>query len=513
MSGFDVVVGTPVLNSAGLIVRDSPPGGNSNGILDPGESVTLIALVGNSGLGNGYNVLGTFASGDARLTVSDPNGTYGTIRRDSTIGNFGDRYGVTADGGIPPGTAVSCTLRLAADGGYTAVRPFTIRVGMPATPGALMADHDTGYCRLTVSCIGSIGYNTPNTPQQGNGFKYPKNAYTALYYGGMMAGNSASYVVDRHYGVPATDINTDWAIAESLRFYPPVRGDEMIVGSYTDGAHSSPQGLTVTQTSYMSAAPGYDDFVIMVFDYANAGASPINGLYSGMIADFDVGTSTSDQAATDANRRAAYIWEDGVNNPTAGFKLLYPTTASNLSVIDHDIYVYPDTSMSEGAKYAFMNGDLSFPNSNRAYDWSVITAAGPFDLAPGAGQRVAYAVVGGTDEGTFLEHCDSAQSWYDHNVGIAEKPANILPQRLTFRLVPNPVRRSARISYNLPVAGKVSVRVFDISGREQAVLLDAQRPAGAGVIDWTPRTLSRGVYFVRLDAGTTSAVEKVMLVR
>ena len=513
MSGYDVAVGTAVLNYTGMIVRDSPPGGNSNGILDPGESVTLITTVANSGIGNAYNARGVFISGDVRLSVTDSMGGYGMIPHDSSRNNAADRYGVTADPGIPPGTPVPCTLRLYADQGYSVTRPFTIRVGMPATPGALLADHDTGYCKLTVSCIGSIGYDTPNSPQQGSGFCYPKSATTALYYGGMMAGNGPGYIVDRHYGVPATAINTDWAIDESLRFYPPTRGDEMIMGSYTDAGHTSPQGLKASQTSFMSAAPGYDDFVVMVFDYQNTGSSPINGLYSGMIGDFDVGTSTNDDASTDAGRRAAYIWEDGVNNPTAGFKLLYPTTASNLTVIDHDIYVYPDTSMSEGAKYAFMNGALSFPQSNRVYDWSVCCAAGPFDLAPGAGQRVAYAVVGGSDEPSFLEHCDSAQSWYDHNVGIADKPAALLPAGLAFRLAPNPVSRSARIAYNLPNAGRLSVKVFDISGREQAVLLDEQCPAGAGAIDWTPRALARGVYFVRAAYAGDTRVEKVMLIR
>jgi hypothetical protein len=511
VSTYDLTVGSAVFGYAGIVVHDST--GNNNGILDPGESANLVVLLHNAGLGNGYNVQSLLASGDARLVVSDPDGAYGTIFHDSTRGNYADPYAVTADPGIPPATPIACTLHVTADCGCNRTLVFTIRVGLPATPGVVLADHDTGYCKLTVSCLGSIGFDTPNTPQEGSGFCYPKSSATALYYGGMMAGNSASYVVDRHYGVPATAINTDWAIVDSLRFYPPTIGDEMIQGSYDDAAHPSPQGLKATQTSYQNAAPGYDDFVVMVFDYENTGSAAINGLYSGMIGDFDVGTSTADDAFTDAPRRAAYMNENGVNNPTVGFKLLSPTTASNLSVIDHDIWVYPDTSMSEGAKIGFMNGTFSVPQSNRSYDWSVITAAGPFDLPVGAHQRVAYAVVGGSDANSFLVNCDSAQSWYDGHVGVFTPPPDAGKLASLLSVTPNPLAGAACIRYAMPAAGRLSIKVFDINGREVASLIDGPVAAGAGTLTWTPRNIANGLYFVRAQVLDQKLVQKVMVVR
>ena len=511
VSTYDLTVGSAVFTYAGLVVHDST--GNNNGILDPGESAKLVVLLHNGGLGNGYNVQGLLSSGDTRLAVSDPDGAYGDILRDSTGGNYADRYEVTADAGIPPATPISCTLRVTGDCGCDITLRFTIRVGLPATPGVVLADHDTGYCKLTVSCLGSIGFDTPNTPQQGSGFCYPKNAFTALYYGGMMAGNSASYVVDRHYGVPATNINMDWEIVDSLRFYPPLIGDEMVQGSYDDAGHGSSQGLKVTQTSYQNAAPGYDDFVVMAFDYENAGSAAINGLYSGMIGDFDVGTSTADDAFTDATRRAAYINENGNPNPTAGYKLLYPTTASNLTCIDHDIWVYPDTAMSEGAKLAFMDGTVSVPQSYVTYDWSICVAAGPFDLPVGARQRVAYAVVGGSDVNSFLVNCDSAQSWYDGHVGIVTPPPDAGYLASRFSVSPNPLTGAACIRYAMPTAGRLSIKVYDINGREVASLIDGPVAAGAGTLTWTPRNIANGLYFVRAQVLDQKLVQKVMVVR
>jgi hypothetical protein len=264
----------------------------------------------------------------------------------------------------------------------------------------------------------------------------------------------------------------------------------------------------------MTALPGYDDFVVMVFDYQNTGAQPINGLYSGMIGDFDVGTSTDDVAYTEATRRTAYIYEQGVGNPTMGFKLLDPTSASNLTVIDHDIYVYPETAMSEGAKFGFLDGTLSFPQSNRTYDWSVCVAAGPFDLPPGETHRVAYAVVGGSDETSYLVNCDSAQSWYDRNlVGINEQPRSLRTPHSALAIAPNPFSRLTHISYTMPQAGNLSIRVYDATGRHVATLLEDKVPAGTGVINWQPKNVARGIYFVRARMNDNTVVEKVMLVR
>ncbi len=512
-STFDLTVGAPVLGYAGLTVLDTM--GNNNGILDPGESAQLLVLLHNGGLGNGYNVAGHLASGDARLTVSDPDGTYGTIMHDSTGSNNADRYDVTADAGIPPATSIPCTLHVTGDGGYSATLVFVIRVGMPASPGVVVATHDTGYCALSVTCLGAIGFDFPAAPQQGVGFCFPKAGATGLYYGGFMCGNDSSYLVDHYYGMPASNVQTDWQISDSLRFYPPFHGAQMIQGSYTDAGHPTPHGLKATQTSYQSATPGYDKFVVMVFDLDNTGANPLNALYSGVMCDFDIGsTPSANDAGTTPGSRAAYEWATGSPNPTMGIRLLYPPTAANTAVIDHDIYVYPtDTAMSEYMKYRFLDGQLNESHSDRSYDWSVVVSNGPFDLSAGGRQRVAYAIVGGTDTANFLANCDSAQSWYDGTLGVNERPAQFLPPGASFQVAPNPFSHAAVIRYSMPVAGRLAVKVFDINGREVENLIDRTVSAGSGSLTWTPRNIANGLYFIRCQILDRKLVQKVMVVR
>ena len=78
---------------------------------------------------------------------------------------------------------------------------------------------------------------------------------------------------------------------------------------------------------------------------------------------------------------------------------------------------------------------------------------------------------------------------------------------------PNPFNSLTRITYQLPEAGEVKLRVFDVSGRQVSDLIRVQQPAGvhSNVLDG--RQLASGVYMVRLEAcGNTSQV-KVMLVK
>jgi hypothetical protein len=491
-------------------VIDSPPGGNSNARFDPGETGSIVVSVRNAGGEDAQNVTAQLTSGYPLFTITDPNASFGTIPAGATRNNNSDRFAASAGSAIPQGTYVPCTLQLHSDNwAHDWSYVFTFCIGWPTTPGSLVATHDTGYCKLSVTAFGALGYDTPVLDITGAGFCYPKAAASGLYYGGMLCGNSAGYMVDHYYGVPASSIQSDWVMRDSLRFVPPDRGDQEITGSYTDAGHSAAQGLEVTQTSYQSSRPGYDDFVIVVYDYENTGGSAITGLYSGIMCDFDIGTSTANSAYTNTGRRAAYMNQASAPNPTLGIKLLSPT-AANLSVIDHDIYVYPtDTAMNENMKYRFLNGQLSIPSSNRSYDWSVVVSAGPFDLLPGGFHRVAYAMVGGSDENDFLVNCDSAQSWWDAGSDVAEPGADCGLRNAEFRVGPNPFSGGTFIHYAASIPGQGEVVALDATGRVvERTSFEIQ--TGQGKFYWQPKQCAKGVYFLKVTTPEHSAVIKVL---
>src|SRR5205085_2334454 len=60
---------------------------------------------------------------------------------------------------------------------------------------------------------------------------------------------------------------------------------------------------------------------------------------------------------------------------------------------------------------------------------------------------------------------------------------------------PNPFNPGTKIDYTLPVSGKVSIKVYDMNGREAAVLVDKNQDAGSYTAQFDASKLSSGVYF------------------
>jgi hypothetical protein len=96
--------------------------------------------------------------------------------------------------------------------------------------------------------------------------------------------------------------------------------------------------------------------------------------------------------------------------------------------------------------------------------------------------------------------------------GGIEQRLNITP--LNFSLsqnYPNPFNPTTRISYQIPVHSSVSLKVFDLLGRETAVLVNEFKQAGNYEVEFHAGHLSSGVYFYQLRAGEFSEIKKLMI--
>ena len=78
---------------------------------------------------------------------------------------------------------------------------------------------------------------------------------------------------------------------------------------------------------------------------------------------------------------------------------------------------------------------------------------------------------------------------------------------------PNPFNPSTTIKYELPKASMVRLSVYDILGREVAVLVDEMKNAGTYEVKFERSGLSSGVYFYRIEAGPFVQTRKLLLIR
>jgi hypothetical protein len=86
----------------------------------------------------------------------------------------------------------------------------------------------------------------------------------------------------------------------------------------------------------------------------------------------------------------------------------------------------------------------------------------------------------------------------------------------TFRLgqnYPNPFNPSTTITFELPKSSDVRLTVFDLLGREVAVLVNERREAGGHAATFDASALSSGVYVYRLEAGGAVLSRKCLLLK
>lgn len=82
---------------------------------------------------------------------------------------------------------------------------------------------------------------------------------------------------------------------------------------------------------------------------------------------------------------------------------------------------------------------------------------------------------------------------------------------------PNPFNPSTKINYDLPVEGKVSIIIFDISGKEVKTIVNEVKPVGYYSVNFNGSNLSSGVYFYRINlegnGSSFSETKKMTLIR
>jgi hypothetical protein len=78
---------------------------------------------------------------------------------------------------------------------------------------------------------------------------------------------------------------------------------------------------------------------------------------------------------------------------------------------------------------------------------------------------------------------------------------------------PNPFNPVTKIDFDLPVDCNVSIKLYDITGREIKSLLSERKNAGYYTIDFTANNIASGIYFYRITTGSYSEIKKMALIK
>jgi hypothetical protein len=90
-----------------------------------------------------------------------------------------------------------------------------------------------------------------------------------------------------------------------------------------------------------------------------------------------------------------------------------------------------------------------------------------------------------------------------------------LSENPTFRLsnYPNPFNPATKISFYLPDAGNITLKIYDLLGKEVATLVDDNLNAGNYSVEWNAANYSSGIYLYKLKSANYTETKKMLLVK
>jgi len=115
-----------------------------------------------------------------------------------------------------------------------------------------------------------------------------------------------------------------------------------------------------------------------------------------------------------------------------------------------------------------------------------------------------------------LGRSPNSQTWLftvQGPTGIVNTENGIPKEYNLYQNFPNPFNPSTVIKFDVPKKSDVSIIVYDLLGRESAVLLNREMNAGKYEITWNARNLSSGIYYYRMTSGTEVFTKKLILVK
>ena len=78
---------------------------------------------------------------------------------------------------------------------------------------------------------------------------------------------------------------------------------------------------------------------------------------------------------------------------------------------------------------------------------------------------------------------------------------------------PNPFNPFTNVEFGISKSGFVSMKVYDLSGKEVATLVNENLSPGKYSVKFNGSNLSSGVYFCRMESGEFKDIKRLVLIR
>ncbi len=98
-------------------------------------------------------------------------------------------------------------------------------------------------------------------------------------------------------------------------------------------------------------------------------------------------------------------------------------------------------------------------------------------------------------------------------VGI-HSSSNIVPDKFNlYQNYPNPFNPVTNIKFDIPKSSFVKLKIYNVLGKEVAVILNENKSAGSYTIDFDASTISTGIYFYRLETESFTETKRMVILK
>lgn len=380
-------------------------------------------------------------------------------------------------------------------------------------PRMRYATHDAGDLVLTVTDEGCLGFfDAQQVESYGAGLRWPSSSASHLVHGSLWVGDGPGRVSDGSF-------DYDFAVVPGQELSFAAGDTQSSSCVYSDSLAALPLGLRVAQGTHSFGTDGTNDVVIV--EYALTAATPLSDVYVGLYLEADIGNFQANGGGYLAAEKLGEMYAtDGSETARVGVVALDPAVPSAFRMVHNPTYVWPTADIPDTAAWNFMTSgvfDTSVPSPD---DYSMVLVVGPVSLGPGAPVRIPFAVVAAGSQTDLRNQATAAQSLYHDMVSGTGGAGDDVPRRFALGApYPNPFNPVLHIPVQVPPGGEVArVDIYDVRGRLVATPWHAPLEPGRRSVLWRgtdrrERAAASGVYFVRLRAGGTTHLRKVMLVR
>ena len=92
--------------------------------------------------------------------------------------------------------------------------------------------------------------------------------------------------------------------------------------------------------------------------------------------------------------------------------------------------------------------------------------------------------------------------------------SNIIPEKYDLsQNYPNPFNPVTKINFSILKSGFVTLKVYDITGREIKVLVNEMKQSGYYTVDFNGAGFASGVYFYRIQSSDFTSVKRMVLIK